>query len=165
MASDQDSQPLHWHFVDFDDHDFQIRGSAVFLTVVLFAILLILALIFIYARWLCSSRHPQELSQSSHAPPPPPPQQTRGLDSDTINALPLTMMTSGSECCICLGVFEDGEKAKVLPHCQHCFHPECVDRWLSSESSCPLCRTSLRVESDRVLHQNIPAINVNEFVQ
>ncbi|KAE8689617.1 Detected protein of unknown function [Hibiscus syriacus] len=143
------------------DQDFQISGRAVFLTVVLFAIVLIFILIFIYGRWICSSRHPQELSQSSHAPPPPAPRQPPGLDSDTINALPLTIATSGSECFICLGVFGDGEKAKVLL-IVNTFHPECVDRWLSSESSCPLCRTSLRVESDRVLHQNISVINVTQ---
>ncbi|EXB29971.1 RING-H2 finger protein ATL66 [Morus notabilis] len=52
-----------------------------------------------------------------------------------------------AECSICLGVFEDGEKVKVLPGCSHCYHPECVDRWLSAQPSCPLCRASLRVDS------------------
>lgn len=47
------------------------------------------------------------------------------------------------ECCICLGGFEDGEKVKVLPNCEHAYHSLCVDKWLSSHSSCPLCRDSL----------------------
>ncbi|KAK8485268.1 hypothetical protein V6N13_062735 [Hibiscus sabdariffa] len=162
-APESDSPPFHWHFVDLDDRDFEIHGRTVFFTVVLFAILLIFTLIFIYARWLCGSRHPQEQPTSSHAPlPPPPPQQPRGLDPDAINALPLTVATRGSECCICLGVFEDDEKVKALPNCQHCYHPECVDKWLSSESSCPLCRISLREDSDRVLDRNIPVITVTQ---
>ncbi|GMI72608.1 Arabidopsis Toxicos en Levadura 66 [Hibiscus trionum] len=161
-AQDSDSEPFHWHFADLDDRDFQIHGRTVFFTVVIFAIVIIFALIFIYARWLCSSHLPHEPSPSSHAPPPPPPQQPRGLDPDAINALPLTIATRGSECCICLGVFEDDEKVKALPYCRHCYHPECVDKWLSAESSCPLCRTSLRVELDRDLHRNIPDIIVTQ---
>ncbi|XVF40772.1 hypothetical protein PTKIN_Ptkin01aG0142500 [Pterospermum kingtungense] len=157
MASSQDSQPFHWHYAELEDHDFQIRGRTLFFIIVLFAIVLIFTLIFVYARWLCSFH--RDTSPTSHAPPPPPP-QPRGLDAAAINALPITMVTRGrgrleSECCICLGVFEDGEKVKVLPSCKHSYHSECVDRWLSAESSCPLCRASLRVESE--LHQ-IPVI-------
>ncbi|XVE69450.1 hypothetical protein DITRI_Ditri09bG0153200 [Diplodiscus trichospermus] len=149
MASAQDSQPFHWHYADLEDREFQIRGRTLFFISVLFIIVLIFTLIFVYARWLCNF-YRDTVSQTVHAPPPPPP-QPRGLDPVTINALPVTMATHGkvleSECCICLGVFEDGEKVKVLPSCQHSYHPECVDRWLSSEPSCPLCRASLRVES------------------
>ncbi|KAK5826446.1 hypothetical protein E1A91_A06G177100v1 [Gossypium mustelinum] len=159
MASAQDSQPFHWHYADLEDRDFQIHGRTLFFTVVLFAIVLIFALIFFYTRWLCSS-HRHDLSPASHVPPQPPP-QPRGLDPNTINALPITMVTRGraalgTECCICLGLFEDGEKVKVLPSCHHSYHSECVDRWLSAESSCPLCRNSLQVESDRL--RQIPVI-------
>ncbi|XVF24159.1 hypothetical protein REPUB_Repub13aG0103200 [Reevesia pubescens] len=157
MASAQDSQPFHWHYSELDDRDFQIRGRTLFFIIVLFSIVLIFTLIFVYARWLCSS-YRDTPSPTSHALPPPPPQH-RGLDPDTINALPITMVTRRgkaaaleSECCICLGVFEDGETVKVLPSCRHSYHSECVDRWLSAESSCPLCRACLRVESDQ-LHQ------------
>ena len=52
-----------------------------------------------------------------------------------------------AECCICLGVFEDGDKVKVLPLCRHYYHSECVDRWLSGHSSCPLCRASVLVDT------------------
>ncbi|XWS56760.1 hypothetical protein CRYUN_Cryun09bG0113000 [Craigia yunnanensis] len=154
MASSQDSQPFHWHFSELEDRDFQIRGRTLFFIIVLFVIVLIFTLIFFYSRWLCSF-YRDTPSPTSQAPPPPPP-QPRGLHPATINALPITMVTSGraaleSECCICLGVFEDGEKVKVLPSCKHSYHSECVDRWLSAESSCPLCRASLRVESE--IHQ------------
>lgn len=62
------------------------------------------------------------------------------------------------ECCICLGVFEDGDKVKVLPLCKHCFHAECVDKWLCSHSSCPLCRASLQDESQ--VDSAIPQIEI-----
>lgn len=51
------------------------------------------------------------------------------------------------ECCICLGVLEEQDRVKVLPQCGHCFHSHCVDRWLSTRASCPLCRAALRVDS------------------
>nr|GMD61233.1 RING-H2 finger protein ATL66 [Ipomoea batatas]GMD73282.1 RING-H2 finger protein ATL66 [Ipomoea batatas] len=53
----------------------------------------------------------------------------------------------GEDCCICLGVFEDGEMIKVMPHCLHDFHSHCIDRWLSSRSTCPVCRSSIHSTS------------------
>ncbi|GMI87295.1 Arabidopsis Toxicos en Levadura 66 [Hibiscus trionum] len=150
MASSHDSHPFHWHLAELEDHHFQIHGRTLFFIVVVLLITLIFALIFIYTRWVCGfNRHAP--SQTSHAPPDP---QPRGLDAAAINALPVTLFTlekaTQSECCICLGVFEDGEKVKILPSCKHSYHPECVDRWLSTESSCPLCRASLRVEPEQL---------------
>ncbi|KAE8669369.1 RING-H2 finger protein ATL66 [Hibiscus syriacus] len=146
MASSQHSRPFHWHLAEVEDRHFQIHGRTLFFIIVLALITLIFALIFVYARWFCRfSRHAP--SPTSHALPD---SQPRGLDAAVINALPVTMFSveeaTQSECCICLGVFEDGEKVKVLPPCKHSYHPECVDRWLSTESSCPLCRASLLVE-------------------
>ena len=153
MASSQEAQPLRWRLTDLDDKSFEIRGRTLFLIVVLFSVILLFTLLFLYARWVCRYHQP-----SSHAPHAPPPLTTRprGLDLLTIRSLPMILYRSSgapnageqaSECCICLGVFEDGDKVKVLPPCRHCFHSECVDTWLTSHSSCPLCRASLRVES------------------
>jgi hypothetical protein len=41
-------------------------------------------------------------------------------------------------CAICLSEFEAAEKVKELP-CGHWFHPACIDEWLRSQGSCPLC--------------------------
>ncbi|XP_038882744.1 RING-H2 finger protein ATL78 [Benincasa hispida] len=47
------------------------------------------------------------------------------------------------ECVICLLEFEAGDRVRVLPKCYHGFHVHCIDKWLSSHTSCPKCRNCL----------------------
>ncbi|KAG0242016.1 hypothetical protein BGW41_004999 [Actinomortierella wolfii] len=42
-------------------------------------------------------------------------------------------------CAICLGDYQPKEPIRFLP-CQHHFHLECVDQWLLTDKSCPLCK-------------------------
>ncbi|XP_016494617.1 RING-H2 finger protein ATL20-like [Nicotiana tabacum] len=48
-----------------------------------------------------------------------------------------------SSCPICLAEYLAGEIAKCMPECQHCFHLDCVDKWLKINTTCPVCRKSL----------------------
>lgn len=48
-----------------------------------------------------------------------------------------------TECVICLSEFTNGDKVRILPKCNHGFHVRCIDKWLSSHSSCPKCRQCL----------------------
>ncbi|GMI89914.1 Arabidopsis Toxicos en Levadura 72, DAF-Like gene 1 [Hibiscus trionum] len=73
---------------------------------------------------------------------------TTGLKKRDLEHIPVVVFGSdlsyrSTECPICLGEFEDGEKVRVLPKCKHGFHVRCIDTWLVSHSSCPNCRISL----------------------
>ncbi|CAH9052219.1 unnamed protein product [Cuscuta europaea] len=47
------------------------------------------------------------------------------------------------ECVVCLNEFEDDDSLRLLPTCSHVFHPVCIDGWLASHVTCPVCRTNL----------------------
>eukprot|EP00929_Paragymnodinium_shiwhaense_P000512 TRINITY_DN100754_c0_g1_i1.p1 TRINITY_DN100754_c0_g1~~TRINITY_DN100754_c0_g1_i1.p1 ORF type:complete len:573 (+),score=76.57 TRINITY_DN100754_c0_g1_i1:76-1794(+) len=44
-----------------------------------------------------------------------------------------------SQCMVCLGDFDDGDNVRVLP-CDHAFHKDCIDEWLSRSTHCPICK-------------------------
>ncbi|KAF5734930.1 putative RING-H2 finger protein ATL5M precursor [Tripterygium wilfordii] len=52
-----------------------------------------------------------------------------------------------AECAICLSEFVEGEGIQVLGRCKHGFHVQCIQKWLSSHSSCPTCRRSCLASS------------------
>ncbi|KAF8766296.1 hypothetical protein HU200_007812 [Digitaria exilis] len=69
-----------------------------------------------------------------------------GLDPTAIAALPTAVYANKAEdgeCAICLGAVAEGEVVRALPACGHVFHVPCVDTWLASSSSCPVCRAEV----------------------
>ncbi|KAL0904682.1 hypothetical protein M5K25_026813 [Dendrobium thyrsiflorum] len=47
------------------------------------------------------------------------------------------------ECSVCLSAFLDGQQVRRLLDCNHWFHSSCIDRWLMSHASCPICRADV----------------------
>ncbi|GLJ39553.1 hypothetical protein SUGI_0808170 [Cryptomeria japonica] len=79
-------------------------------------------------------------------------EEAQGLERSVIESFPvfnynlvkgLKVQAKGSECAVCLTDFEDHEMLRLLPKCRHAFHPECIDTWLCTNTTCPLCRTCL----------------------
>lgn len=50
------------------------------------------------------------------------------------------------KCQVCQFPYEDGEVLRRLP-CGHCFHAECIERWLEAKDTCAFCRKPI-VPSD-----------------
>ncbi|KAF8099538.1 hypothetical protein N665_0242s0022 [Sinapis alba] len=78
--------------------------------------------------------------------------QARGIDASVIETFPtflystvkmLMVNKEALECPICLNEFEDDETLRLVPKCCHVFHPDCIDAWLHSHATCPLCRANL----------------------
>ncbi|KAG9444886.1 hypothetical protein H6P81_016226 [Aristolochia fimbriata] len=59
----------------------------------------------------------------------------------TEEVAPAVVGADNSTCAVCLSEFKEGEDVRLMPECLHCFHAPCIDMWLYSHSSCPLCRT------------------------
>ncbi|GMN67811.1 hypothetical protein TIFTF001_036885 [Ficus carica] len=51
-------------------------------------------------------------------------------------------------CSVCLGDYGENDVLRLLPHCGHAFHLECVDPWLRLRPTCPLCRSSPHVVAE-----------------
>ncbi|KAI3452762.1 hypothetical protein Pfo_009425 [Paulownia fortunei] len=69
-----------------------------------------------------------------------------GLDQAHIDALPVFLyedimgLKEPFDCAVCLCEFSEQDKLRLLPSCSHAFHIDCIDTWLLSNSTCPLCR-------------------------
>ncbi|KAL5215224.1 hypothetical protein ABZP36_004376 [Zizania latifolia] len=78
-----------------------------------------------------------------------------------IESLPLFTMASSlaalpkssPDCAVCLSPFTLDAELRLLPACRHAFHAVCVDAWLRTTPSCPLCRATVTLP-----HPSISAI-------
>lgn len=93
-----------------------------------------------------------------------------GLDRAIVEALPMFNFASlqgvkeGLECAVCLSRFEDADILRLLPKCKHAFHLDCVDTWLVSHSTCPLCRHCITSEDLTLVEELVAARNSQEAV-
>ncbi|CAN6581991.1 unnamed protein product [Malus baccata var. baccata] len=77
---------------------------------------------------------------------------SRGLDATVLDTFPtldyaeikgLKLGKEELECAVCLNEFEDDEMLRLIPKCDHVFHTDCIDVWLMSHTTCPVCRANL----------------------
>ncbi|URE06837.1 E3 ubiquitin-protein ligase [Musa troglodytarum] len=54
------------------------------------------------------------------------------------------------ECAVCISEFADDEALRLLPGCCHVFHPDCIDAWLASHITCPVCRTDIAAAEEAI---------------
>ncbi|KAI3678525.1 hypothetical protein L6452_37821 [Arctium lappa] len=108
-----------------------------------------------------------------------------GLPFSIISSLPLFVYKFSSDeedrdygldCAICLSVFEEEEIGRKLPGCGHAFHVDCIDMWLQSHSTCPICRAAIQCNQNHKIDHleieiidpeqdlNVSTINNNEDV-
>eukprot|EP00257_Ricinus_communis_P026565 XP_025013979.1 RING-H2 finger protein ATL52 [Ricinus communis] len=72
-----------------------------------------------------------------------------GLDETLIKSITVRIYKKGDgfiegmDCSVCLTEFQENDSLRLLPKCNHAFHLPCIDTWLKSHASCPLCRAHI----------------------
>lgn len=146
---------------------------------VLFAVVLFILCLHIYAKWFWRNQGAIVASDGTlrtlswrrrrytvtvNATPVT---QAVGLERAVIEALPTFEFDGerakrGFECAVCLEEFELGEKGRTLPKCDHSFHLDCIDMWLHSHSTCPLCRTSVGADETEKKTEAATVMQISE---
>ncbi|KAL3639025.1 hypothetical protein CASFOL_016932 [Castilleja foliolosa] len=76
---------------------------------------------------------------TTHVKRPP----EKGLSASDLEKLPKVAgkdLVLATDCAVCLDEIESEQAARIIPGCNHGFHLECADSWLSKNSICPVCR-------------------------
>ncbi|KAI3941080.1 hypothetical protein MKW92_045356 [Papaver armeniacum] len=126
--------------------------------IILFSIIVLVIILHFYAKWYWRRRIGNQNGGTLRRRFVFTPSQDQnvtfrqGLAASVMKSLPIVTFSSsefkdGLECAVCLSEVEEGEKARVLPKCNHGFHVDCIDMWFQSHSTCPLCRNPVSVES------------------
>ncbi|KAG6395135.1 hypothetical protein SASPL_145774 [Salvia splendens] len=78
--------------------------------------------------------------------------------SNLLDSLPLFTfrsvtgnLTGGGDCAVCLSKFEPHDQLRLLPICCHAFHADCIDAWIVSNQTCPLCRSAVIASDSELL--------------
>ena len=151
------------------DLDWEIKPSTAVITVILVCFFSFLGFFSIYLRRCAQARVAAATAaqiDSSSSPVAARERVTcrRGLDQAVIQKFPtftystvkgLKIGKSALECAVCLSEFEDRETLRLLPTCNHVFHPVCIDTWLRSRVTCPVCRAKLAPETNRVVDDSL----------
>lgn len=84
---------------------------------------------------------------------------SQGINKDLLSTFPTIFystikdLKTGKgplECAVCLTDFKDDDTLRLLPKCSHVFHPQCIDSWLASHVTCPVCRANLNQDACQV---------------
>ncbi|KAL6641893.1 hypothetical protein ACP70R_020074 [Stipagrostis hirtigluma subsp. patula] len=100
-----------------------------------------------------------------------------GLDPAAVAAFPTRAFSAAGEprgsgasdssdadpqCVVCLADYEEKDMLRFLPYCGHNFHMTCIDMWLEQNSTCPVCRISLRDNHDNhTLPPPLPSVVIS----
>ncbi|XP_021755194.1 E3 ubiquitin-protein ligase ATL4-like [Chenopodium quinoa] len=122
-------------------------SPSILITVLILAIAVILsASLYLLLRFLRRHRNTNAATSSSTTVNHPHSLSTRRVSptNPLLDALPLVTfdaLKSTGDCAVCLSKFEEKDLLRLLPICCHVFHADCIDTWLTSNQSCPLCRS------------------------
>lgn len=160
MSSNSTTDPNHRSSGDGSNMLIAIAAVSIFL------IIFTVVVIRLYTRWLYRRRRRetdaltlvQQLALQAvavHMQALNVDQPKSGVDPSAIATFPTYAYRCGAgglaaDCAVCLAAMEGEEMVRSLPNCMHIFHAECIDRWLHSHSTCPVCRVDAGPPASRV---------------
>ncbi|KAL3505432.1 hypothetical protein ACH5RR_035273 [Cinchona calisaya] len=106
-------------------------------------------LIYIFMLWYAATTINRYSANQEFQSSPVKPSKGKGLSASDLEKLPKITgkdLVMGGECAVCLDDIESDEPARLIPGCNHGFHLQCADTWLSKHSICPVCRAKLPPE-------------------
>ncbi|KAK7310989.1 hypothetical protein RJT34_08823 [Clitoria ternatea] len=91
--------------------------------------------------WYATTHH----RPPTHAQPvkPVPDKGLSPLELDKLPKITGKELVHATECAVCLDEIENDQPARLVPGCNHAFHLQCADTWLSNHPLCPVCRAKL----------------------
>ncbi|GAB2296422.1 hypothetical protein Dimus_030542 [Dionaea muscipula] len=143
------------------------------ITAVLTILIMVLFFVGFFSLYFCKCFMESVINNMNNRQPPggtpanPSATESTGLDPSIISTFPTFPYSSvkgyrrekyGLECAICLCEFDDEDLLRLLTRCCHVFHQECIDLWLGSHRSCPVCRRSLDGSEDEKSPGSAPAV-------
>ncbi|KAK7385343.1 hypothetical protein VNO78_31059 [Psophocarpus tetragonolobus] len=126
--------------------------SVVNIMVIVVVLVLILGFLSIYSRKWSNQRAETHGMLETSATDNSSQTEPKGLNQATIETFPrfrysdVKGLKIGKDtllCAVCLSEFQDDETLRIIPICCHVYHPNCIDVWLASHTTCPVCRAEL----------------------
>ncbi|WOK98705.1 hypothetical protein Cni_G07417 [Canna indica] len=68
---------------------------------------------------------------------------------------------SSPDCAVCLRSFRVDEDLRLLPACFHAFHSNCVETWIRTSPSCPLCRAPVTLPPPTLPSSDRPTVKLS----
>ncbi|KAJ6347275.1 hypothetical protein OIU76_003879 [Salix suchowensis] len=135
----------------------KLYQAFIFSIPILFSIILFLLFYLFYLKRRTSSLSspPHIIQRSSNQATPHDHVSSICQKEEIINKLPVVLFdeelrTKDSQCCVCLGEFEIKDELLQIPSCKHVFHINCIQHWLYSNSTCPLCRCDVMLPTTKL---------------
>ncbi|XP_074584555.1 E3 ubiquitin-protein ligase ATL4-like [Curcuma longa] len=76
----------------------------------------------------------------------------------TFSSALASLPKSTPDCAVCLCPFRPDDELRLLPACRHAFHSSCVDPWIHTTPSCPLCRASISLPAPPLILPTDPPV-------
>jgi hypothetical protein len=68
-------------------------------------------------------------------------------------------------CTICQTSLSQGDRVRAIQKCQHLYHAECLEPWLRTHTTCPVCRTSVFPEDEEDTNYHNTILNLWTLIQ